>query len=174
MISPFDRPIPGQSLTTTPKNAPYERPPEIVDPIEALDAHIDNLMKPGAMEDVLYFLEFGADLVTLVQGILRSAVMEGMHSIDVSLIIAPVLHEYIKGFADATNLEYDEGFENEESKKALSYKRDAVRAKNMLKKVQEEEGESIPETMEEVSEEPMMEPEIEEEEPVKTGLMARV
>ena len=170
----FNGPIPGQSLTSEPKGLPFERPPEIVDPIEALDMHIENMSRPEAIEDALFFLEMGTDLVTLVEGILRSAVMEGMHSIDVSLIIAPVLHEYIKGFADATNLEYDEGFENEESKKALSYKRDAVRAKNMLKKIQEEEGESIPETMEEVSEEPMMEPEIEEEEPAKTGLMARV
>ena len=82
----FERPIPGQSLTTEPKNAPYERPPEITDPIEALDAHIDNLLKPGAMEDVLYFLEFGVDLVTMVQGILRSAVMEGIHSVDVKML----------------------------------------------------------------------------------------
>ena len=29
----FERPVPGQSLTTTPKSAPYERPPEITDPI---------------------------------------------------------------------------------------------------------------------------------------------
>lgn len=27
----FERPVPGQSLTTTPKSAPYERPPEITD-----------------------------------------------------------------------------------------------------------------------------------------------
>ena len=105
----FERPIPGQSLTTEPKNAPYERPPEITDPVEALDAHIENLLKPGAIEDVLYFLEFGVDLVTMVQGILRGAVMEGIHSIDVSLIIAPVIHEYIKGFADAEGIEYKEG-----------------------------------------------------------------
>ena len=171
----FERPIPGQSLTTEPKNAPYERPPEIVDPIEAIDVHIDNLLKPGAMEDVLYFLEFGVDLVTLVQGILRSAVMEGMHSIDVSLIIAPVLHEYIKGFADATDMEYDEGFENEEDKKALSYTRDVARAKKMLDKLREQEGEAIPTTMEEMAQEPEMEPEVEEnEEPTKIGLMVRV
>ena len=49
----------------------------------------------------MYFLEAGLDLVRLVQGILRSAVMEGIHPIDVSLIIAPVIHEYIKGFTDA-------------------------------------------------------------------------
>ena len=166
----LDRPIPGQSLTTTPKGAPYERPPELSDPIDALEAHLDNLMKDGAMEDALYFLEFGVDLVTLVQGMLRGAVMEGIHSIDVSLIIAPVLHEHIKGFAEAAKLDYDEGFENEEGKKALAYKRDVARAKKMMKKL-EEKGEaevSVPEPMEEPK------PEIEKQEPDKSGLMARV
>jgi hypothetical protein len=170
----FERPIPGQSLTTEPKNAPYERPPEIVDPVEALNVHIENLLKPGAMEDALYFLEYGVDLVTLVQGILRGAVMEGIHSIDVSLIIAPVIHEYIKGFADADGLDYKEGWETEEEEKALSYRRDAARAKKLMDKLREEEGQAIPNTMKEMTEEPEMEPEVEEEEPAKTGLMARV
>jgi hypothetical protein len=170
----FERPIPGQSLTTEPKNAPYERPPEIVDPVEALNVHIENLLKPGAMEDALYFLEYGVDLVTLVQGILRGAVMEGIHSIDVSLIIAPVIHEYIKGFADADGLDYKEGWETEEEEKALSYRRDAARAKKLMDKLREEEGQAIPTTMKEMTEEPEMEPEVEEEEPAKTGLMARV
>jgi len=170
----FERPIPGQSLTTEPKNAPYERPPEVVDPVEALNVHIENLLKPGAMEDALYFLEYGVDLVTLVQGILRGAVMEGIHSIDVSLIIAPVIHEYIKGFADADGLDYKEGWETEEEEKALSYRRDAARAKKLMDKLREEEGQAIPTTMKEMTEEPEMEPEVEEEEPAKTGLMARV
>ena len=128
----FERPIPGQSLTAEPKSQAFERPPEITDPIEALDAHMDNLAKEGAMEDALYFLEFGVDLVTLVQGMLRGAVMEGIHSIDVSLIIAPVLHEHIKGILDASGVEYEEGFEDKEGEKALNYKRDVERAKRML------------------------------------------
>ena len=166
----FERPIPGQSLTAESRNQAFERPPEITDPIEALDIHIENLSKEGAMEDVLYFLEFGVDLVTLVQGILRSAVMEGIHSIDISLIIAPVLHEHIKGFADVAKLDYDEGFDNQEGKKALAYKRDVARAKKMMKKL-EEEGKaevSVPEPMEEPK------PEIEKQEPDKSGLMARM
>ena len=167
----FERPIPGQSLTAEPKSQAFERPPEITDPIEALDAHMDNLAREGAMEDALYFLEFGVDLVTLVQGILRGAVMEGIHSIDVSLIIAPVLHEHIKGFADASGVEYDEGFENEEGKKVLSYRRDVARAKEMLKKIKEEDAPE-PDVIEEPVKE--LEPEVEEQEPDKTGLMARM
>ena len=154
-----DRPIPGQSLTAEPRSQAFERPPEVVDPIEALDLHLDNLSKEGAMEDAMYFLEAGLDLVTLVQGILRSAVMEGIHTIDVSLIIAPVVHEYIKGFADAAGVQYEEGFEDKQGKQALSYRRNAAAAKEMMKQLDDEE----PMDMAMVTEEPK-----------KAGLMARV
>ena len=169
----FDRPIPGQSLTTPPKAAPYERPPDVTDPREALELHLDNLMKEGAMDDVLFFLEEGLDLVTLVEGIARSAVMEGVHSIDISLIIAPVLHEFIKGAALRAGIDFEEGFENKKAKQAITYSRNVSRAKRMLKELR---GEDKPDPMsledtempepQETMEEPM-------EEPEQQGLMAR-
>ena len=169
----FDRPIPGQSLTTPPKAAPYERPPDVTDPREALELDLDNLMKDGAMDDVLFFLEEGLDLVTLVEGILRSAVMEGIHSIDISLIIAPVIHEFIKSAALRAGIDFEEGFENETAKKALTFNRNVSRAKRMLKELK---GEDKPDPMsledtempepQETMEEPM-------EEPEQQGLMAR-
>ena len=165
----FERPIPGQSLTAEPKSQAFERPPEIVDPIEALDMHLDNLSREDALEDSMYFLEAGLDLQTLVQGILRSAVMEGIHSIDVSLIIAPVIHEHIKGFADAAGVEYGEGFEDVEGKKALSYRRDAAAAEEMMKQLDGKEEEPVDMVMEEPEEPTMV-----LEKPEKTGLMARI
>ena len=169
----FDRPIPGQSLTTPPKAAPYERPPDVTDPREALELHLDNLMKDGAMDDVLFFLEEGLDIVTLVEGIARSAVMEGIHSIDISLIIAPVLHEFIKGVALRAGIDFEEGFENKKAKQAITYSRNVSRAKRMLKELK---GEDKPDPMsledtempepQETMEEPM-------EEPEQQGLMAR-
>ncbi len=169
----FDRPIPGQSLTTPPKAAPYERPPDVTDPREALELHLDNLMKDGAMDDVLFFLEEGLDIVTLVEGIARSAVMEGIHSIDISLIIAPVLHEFIKGAALRAGIDFEEGFGNKKAKQAITYSRNVSRAKRMLKELK---GEDKPDPMsledtempepQETMEEPM-------EEPEQQGLMAR-
>ena len=169
----FDRPIPGQSLTTPSKSAPYERLPDVTDPREALELHLDNLMKEGAMDDVLFFLEEGLDLVTLVEGIVRSAVMEGIHSIDISLIIAPVLHEFIKGAALRAGIDFEEGFENKKDKQAITYSRNVSRAKRMLKELR---GEDKPDPMsledtempepQETMEEPM-------EEPEQQGLMAR-
>jgi len=169
----LDRPIPGQSLTTTPKGAPYERPPELSDPIDALEAHLDNLMKDGAMEDVLFFLEEGVDLVTLTEGVLRSAVMEGIHSVDISLIIAPALHEFIKGAALRADVEFDEGFEQKDAKKIISYRRNVRRAQRMLDEVR---GEDRPDPMSlEDTQMPEMAEAIEEpvEEEPQQGLMAR-
>ena len=171
----FAAPIPGQSLTTEPKGLPFERPPEIVDPIEALDLHIENITKTEALEDAFYFLEQGLDLVSLVEGVLRSAVMEGLHSIDVSLIIAPVLHEYIKGLALEADVEFDEGFDDPDRDKVLEYNRDRGRATEMLRKLRKENGElpkKIPEVPEEIQQEPMKAA----EEPIPEapqGLMAR-
>ena len=177
----FSRPIPGESLTAEPKSRPYERPPQITNPIEALDLHLERLTDEDVIDDVLYFLEYGASLTTIVQGILRSAVLQGVHNINVSLIIAPVIHEHLKGFADASGIEYDEGFNEEKNKKALTYARDKARAKDMLKKLREEEGmeepeeemmEEAPEQMMESEDMPDMAPEMQQE-PAQTGLMAR-
>jgi len=171
----FNAPIPGESLTVEPKSMPYERPPEISDPIKALDVHVDNLSNPKAMEDALFFLELGTPLTNLTEGILRSAVMEGIHSVDISLIIAPVIHEFIRKHAIAADLDFDEGFDTSEEDEAIQYERDTIRARNMLRKLREQEDtEEEPPMM--MMEEPQKEimPEEPPQEEAPKGLMARV
>jgi len=131
----FDRPPAGYSLTQEPKGAPFENPPEMSDPTEAARYHLDRLNDPELIEDAMFFLEQGVDIMSLVQGILRGAVMQGQHSIDVSLIIAPILHEFIKQVADATDTPYDEGFENKKSKAVIKYQRNVAKAKAELDKL---------------------------------------
>ena len=127
----FNRAIPGQSLTTPPKSAPYERPPQISDPLEAIDYHLEQLDDPKTVEELMFFLQLGIDLSTLVEGVARKAVLDGIHSIDISLSIAPVIHEYIKGYADALDIDYDEGFEDKEEENIM-YGRRLLLAKKML------------------------------------------
>ena len=136
----FNRPVPGQSLTSTPKGAPYERPPEINDPVKALDYHLDILDNPKAVEQAMFMLEMGVDLSTLVEGITRNAVIEGIHSIDISLIVAPVIHEYLKGYADSLDVKYDEGFEDKGEDERVSYARNEMLARKFLAERQEGEG----------------------------------
>jgi len=128
----FNRPIPGQSLTSTPKGAPYERPPEITDPEEALQLHLAKLTDAKRMSAALDLLETGIDLQTVVEGYLRNAVMEGLHSIDVSMLIAPVIHEYIKLTAEQVGVEYEEGFDGKVDKEARIYSVASQKARRKL------------------------------------------
>jgi len=107
----FSAPIPGQSLTSEPKNVPWENPPQFPDPESALLWHMDRLQEPEKIKAITGLLTLGLDVVTLTEGLLRAAVIDGRHSIDVSLLIGPIIHEYIVGTADATGIEYDEGMD---------------------------------------------------------------
>lgn len=173
----FDRPLPGQSLTSEPKGQAYERPPETVSPKEALEIHIENLSTEEAIEDVAHFVSMGLDVKSLTEAMLRSAVAEGIHSIDISLIIAPILHEFIKGRLDALGLEYDEGLDNPKEKEAIRYSRRLAEAKKMISDIKPQQEEVDVMSLEDTEVEPTVENVIEET-PVREeqpqGLMARM
>ena len=157
----FERPVPGQSLTTTPKSAPYERPPEITDPIEALDYHLDKLDNVDSIQQAMFLLELGIDIVTLTEGILRGGVLEGIHSVDVGILMIPIIVELLITIADSQGAKYQTGMEGMENERATAPNRiisDMMRERN----IKEEEM-------------PMEEPQemAEEEQTQPMGLMAR-
>lgn len=110
----FERPVPGQSLTAEPKGRPYERPPEINDPEEALRYHLTRLNDVESLDTVMLLLQKGVDVKSLTEGIMRGAVSEGIHNIDISLTIAPTVHEFIETVADEVGVSYKTGFEKGE------------------------------------------------------------
>lgn len=129
-------PIPGQSLTTTPKNFAWERPPEISDPEEAMQMHLTRISQPDMMEAVLNVIEIEElDIQTVVTGILRGAVSSGIHSIDVGMMVAPVLHEFIKQATKAVGIEADDGFVDKKAKAAEREAIIAAKARKMLAKM---------------------------------------
>lgn len=95
----FEAPIPGQSLTGEPRQYPWESPPELDKVEDVIKFYVDKLSSQEVMDDLFIALDEGFPLNILVKSILTTGVMEGMHSIDVSMIVAPVLHEYILGAA---------------------------------------------------------------------------
>ena len=130
------------SLTQTPKNAPWESPPEITDPEQAIEHHLNRLSDPDTMEKALFLLESGrTSLVKLVEGLTRAATFQGIHSIDVGLIAAPVLHEFIKQTAETIGIDYEEGLEDKQGEEAMAKARTSILAKKQLK----ESGIEIPE-----------------------------
>lgn len=141
----FNKPIPGQSLTSSPGKMPYERPPEITNVKEAADMHLDRLSQPKAVKGLLDALETGIDVVTLTEGYLRSAVANGIHSIDVSMTVAPIIHEHIKKLADNVGIDYEEGLVDEEEEKTKRHQIELAKAKFKREKARGNKTETVQE-----------------------------
>ena len=162
----FNAPIPGQSLTTTPKNYPWERPQEINDPEEAIQMHLTRLSNPDVLEAALDLLELEElDIQTVVKGIMRSTVSKGIHNIDIALLAAPVVHEFIKQAAKAAKIEADDGFVDKTAKEKQKQDIISSRARKQLIKMSANPKEVVKEIVEEV--------EVPEKEAPRNGLMAR-
>jgi hypothetical protein len=108
-------PIPGQSLTDEPQNFAWERPPEIVDPNEAIKFHMDRLSEKPVVESVMFLMELGYPVDVLTRSMLTASVGEGIHTIDVSLIAAPVIEEELSYMARTAGIEYKETFANDQT-----------------------------------------------------------
>ena len=105
-IAMFDRPIPGQSLTTEPGNRPWEQPAQYSKPEEALAYYMPRIMKEENASELMKFLKKDIPVSTVAEILTSAGAMEGKHSIDVSIIITPVLMELIKGMADIAGVKY--------------------------------------------------------------------
>jgi len=175
-VNMFERPIPGQSLTSEPKNRPYETPPEISDPEEALMLHLKRLDDVERMDSIMILLQKGVDVATLTEGLLRSAVMEGIHSIDVSLTIAPTVHKFISDTAKALEIDFKTGFEPDEQEED---RKEKTLVTKMLKDIGYIEGEAPSSDVEPeaapMEEDQQMEMDLgEAEQAPSKGLMSRV
>lgn len=131
-------PIPGMSLTKEPGNAPWEQPPLYNTVEEALAFYLEKFDNEEILDDLLFSLEMGYPVEALVNFLTSHSVMEGYHSFDVKMLIAPVLHEYIMSLAEASGTKVVE--RTGPSKEERMAERDKKRTQAMLAKMMEEGG----------------------------------
>tara|TARA_R110001583_G_scaffold54421_1_gene166660 strand:- start:264 stop:782 length:519 start_codon:yes stop_codon:yes gene_type:complete len=158
----IDAPIAGQSLTAELGNRPWQQPPQYTTVEEALQYYVPRLTNPEMLGDLLNVMETGIPLTTLANAIQSSGVMEGKHSLDVGILIMPVLMETMAYLAEESGIEYEVGT----NKKIGSDKPSSAAIARAIAMVKKEKGESSEEPEEE------MQTEMELEEP-SGGLMSR-
>lgn len=175
----MNAPVPGESMTAEFGSRPWHSPPEIEDPVEALDWHLDRLEEPKTRKAMVQALQLGIPVRDLNLGMLRAAVGQSKHDMDTMFIIASVTHEALEVLAEEEGIDYKSGFEETEEDRDQEYVINAMIAKKMLAKHSEsgdldgfdESDLEAPET----EHSPMAEAEIElnKEEQAPKGLMAR-
>lgn len=128
----FDAPIPGMSLTAELGGRPWQSPPQYATVEQALEYYIPRLTADEVTDQLLDVLEMGVPVTTLANTMQLSGVMEGKHTVDVGVLIMPVIMEMISYIADTAGIEYDMG--TDKPKKVSETLVDKA-----LKKLQEEE-----------------------------------
>ena len=77
----------------------------------SLDYYIPRLQSDEVSSQILDVLEMGVPVTTVANTMQLGSVMEGKHSIDVGMLIIPVLMELIMLVADTAGIEYESGTE---------------------------------------------------------------
>jgi hypothetical protein len=158
----LDAPIPGQSLTAPFGDRPWQNPAQYSSPEEALEFYIPRIMESDFTDQLLDVIEMGIPLTTIANSLQLASVMEGKHSIDVGILIMPVLIELLELIATNAKVDYNKGTELKDTDEISE-----VKMSKIINRMKEKDDED----MEMPVEEPQEEEEMEEDMP--TGLMAR-
>lgn len=118
LISPFNRPIPGQSLTNDPGTPyPWDTPPEIVSVQDGIDYFIETLLQKEALISLVQILASGAYSISeIAQIMLEKGWREGKWKSDVMLLLAEPLMVIIMAISERAEIRDYELYagENEE------------------------------------------------------------
>ena len=164
----FDAPIPGMSLTAELGSRPWQSSPMHSTVDEAIQYYMDRMTSEDFMDQLIDVLEMGVSAVDIANTMQLSSVMEGIHNVDVGVLVSPVIVEMIMFIAESADVDYVSGLDNPNKDKISDAKMAKVIAE-LEQELQEKDTEEKPDDMEpEVTSEevPVM-----ENEPM--GLMAR-
>ena len=102
----FSAPIPGMSLTTTPKNRPWENPPRHTDVEDVIKFYFESISSEDRIQELYNILEQDVPVDTLVDVLTTGGVMSGMHTIEAGMLAAPVISEYIESIAEIEGIDF--------------------------------------------------------------------
>jgi len=163
----FDAPIAGMSLTAEVGSRPWQNPPKYATVDEALNHYMPRITSPSMTEELLDIMELGVPVTSMADTIQMSGVMEGLHTIDVGVLITPVIMEMLAYMAEREGIEYELGMTPTKDEDKIPEAKIALAMRKF--KAEMPEGE---EALEETNIEPPVE-EMPLEETAPTGLMAR-
>ena len=173
-------PIPGQSLTAEVGSQDWKNPPQYDTIEQALQFYIPRMTSDEFHSGLVNVLRMGVPVTTLANTMMLDGVMRGRHTVDVGILVLPILMETIAYLGDMAEIDYVMGTEMNDAPQQNML---VETAKQMISKelkqnsdmpIEMEEGMGEDMRMEEGMEEDMMMEEEGMPEPVQTGLMGRI
>ena len=116
-------PMPGQSLTNNPDTPyPWESPPDITNPKEALENVIEDLLQPEAIKNIVSALAGGLPVGDISMAVLYNKFTEGVIGVDLLMLLAEPTMYLIMAIGEEADIRYniegddmDEFFDEEDA-----------------------------------------------------------
>jgi hypothetical protein len=123
-------PIPGQSLTDTPGNYPWEQPPEMVEVEDVVKFYVNKLANQDVMDDLAVMFEADMPVSSFVKTLMVSGTMTGRHTLDAGTLAAPAIHAFVKAAMTQYGIEVrDEPYDPNKDPSVREQKRLEMRIK---------------------------------------------
>lgn len=155
----LDAPIPGMAMTHELGARPWQTAAQFTTVDETIDYYMSRMATEEYMEQAVEVLEMGIPITTIANTMQMAGVMEGKHSIDVGMLVTPLIMEMLMLIGDNADINYDDGLTDAKPVETSDAKIDKVR-REMQERIDKVEDEV--DTVDD-------EPEVEE----TKGLMAR-
>ena len=123
MEQSFDRPIPGMGMTFEVGSRPWQTPPELTTVEQATDYYIERMNTDQFKAQLIDVMDMGVPLTTLAITIQLASVMEGLHTVDVGILMIPIIVELLVTIADSQGVKYDPGMEDIDNERATAIDR---------------------------------------------------
>ena len=131
----FDAPIPGMSLTHELGARPWQSPAQYPTVDKAIEYYLERMSTDEFMDQIADVLEMNVPVTTLANTIQLAGVMDGKHSVDVGMLVMPLLMEMIMLIGDNAGVNYDTGPLMHQINCQISLKLCAKRCKRRLKRL---------------------------------------
>ena len=163
--------VPGSGLTSEPGSRAYKNPPQYSTVDDAMNYYVTRLASDEVADQIVSVLDMGVPVTELANIMQMHGVMEGKHTLDMSMLMLPVLMEIIALIGDTAGIDYNMGTKKSDPERAENNIVQAAKMKmetelrdKTLDGFSKDKETEMPEEIEEEAEEPATEP---------TGLMAR-
>ena len=155
----LEAPIPGMAMTHEVGARPWQTPPQYPTVSQAAQYYVTSMQDESFIEQAINLMETGMPITLMANNIQLATVLQGKHTIDVGMLLIPVIMEMLMLIGDRAGVEYTTGMERDKDIEINDSASEAA-----FTKFQKELGEDKPQ-------EEVVEEDKQEEEPM--GLMAR-
>ena len=133
----FNAPIPGESLVAELGARPWQSPAKLTTVDEAVDYYMERMSSEEFMEQVVEIMESGVPVAVIANTIQLASVMDGIHTVDIGMLVVPIIMEMMMLLGDSAGIEYNLG--DEKFSESISDSKIAKAVSTYRKKMQEED-----------------------------------